>query len=344
MTHTIGWGILAAGKIAHSFARDLALVPGATLAAVGSRRAESARAFADQHVGPSGPPAAHGSYEELVADPGVDVVYVASPHALHLEHARLAFEAGKHVLCEKPLTLTGAEAEAMAALAREHDRFLMEAMWTACHPVVRRLRADLAVGRFGTPRQLHAELGFRVDAGPCDRLLDPTLGAGALLDMGVYPLTFAHLMLGEAEELHGTAVLSEGGIDLDVAITGRYPGGALATLSASMTSWSSRSASIATDRGRIDVASFHHPTHAVFTPFADRGSGDRVGPGERVVVEGDEPVLGGGYGNEAAEVVRCLRAGLRESPLVPHAQTLALMRQMDEVRRQVGVRYAADER
>ncbi|MCW2791131.1 MAG: oxidoreductase domain protein, partial [Nocardioides sp.] len=339
---TTRWGIHATGKIAHSFARDLALVPGATLAAVGSRRPESARAFAEQHAGPDGPPAAYGSYEELVADPGVDVVYVASPHALHLEHARLAFEAGKHVLCEKPLTLNAADAEAMVSLAHQHGRFLMEAMWTACHPVVRRLRADLAAGRFGTPHQLHAELGFRVAAGPEDRMLDPALGASALLDMGIYPLTFAHLMLGEAEELRGTAVLSASGIDLDVAMTGRYPGGAVATMSASMTSWSSRAAAIATDRGRIDVDDFHHPTRAVFTPFAEGGSNDEVGLGEPVLVQGDEPVLGEGYGNEAAEVGRCLRAGLRESPLVPHAQTLTLMRQLDEVRRQIGVRYAAD--
>ena len=341
---TIGWGILATGKIAHSFARDLALVPGARLAAVGSRREGSARDFAEKYAGPTGAPTAHGSYEDLVADPDVDVVYVASPHALHLDHARLAFEAGKHVLCEKALTLTAADAEAMVTLAHEHDRFLMEAMWTACHPVVRQLRAELAAGRFGAPRQLHAELGFRVDAGPDDRMLDPSLGASALLDMGIYPLTFAHLMLGEAEELSGTAVLSEAGIDLDVALIGRYPGGAVATMSASMTSWSSRSAAIATDRGRIDVEDFHHPTRAVFTPFADGSSNDTVGHGEPVELVGDEPILGAGYGNEAAEVGRCLRDGLRESPLVPHEQTLTLMRQMDDVRRQIGVRYAADDR
>ena len=158
----VRWGILATGGIAHSFARDLAEVPGARLAAVGSRRLESARSFAQQY----GADAAYGSYEELVADPEVEVVYIATPHALHLENARMAFEAGKHVLCEKPLTLNVAEAEEMVALARRHDRFLMEAMWTACHPVVRRLADDLRAGRFGTPRHLHAELGFRVDAPP----------------------------------------------------------------------------------------------------------------------------------------------------------------------------------
>ena len=335
---TIGWGILATGKIARTLATDLALVPGAELAAVGSRSAGSAEAFAAAYDGP-GACTPHGSYEELVADPAVEVVYVASPHAAHLEHARMAFEAGKHVLCEKPLAVTVADAEAMVASAREHDRFLMEAMWTACHPVVREVAARVRAGEFGTPRHLHAELGFRVDTGPEDRMLDPALGASALLDMGIYPLTFAHLVLGEAEQLTGTATLSERGIDLDVAVAGRYPGGALATMTASMTSWSSRAAAIATDLGRIDVADFHHPTRATFTPYADGSTNDGDTRREPVEIVADDPVVGRGYGNEVAEVGRCLRAGLRESPWVPHEQTLLLMRQMDTVREQVGVSF-----
>jgi predicted dehydrogenase len=219
----------------------------------------------------------------------------------------------------------------------------MEAMWTACHPVVSALRDRLADGELGTPRQLRAELGFVVSAGPDDRLLDPALGASALLDMGIYPLTLAQLLLGEPEELTATAVLSDAGIDLDVAIAGRYPGGALATMSASMTSWSDRSAAIATDRGRIELeGQFHHPERAVFRPYLDGSTNDRSGYGEPVVIEGSEPVLGRGYAHEVAEVDRCVRAGLRESPLVPHAQTLAVMRQLDDVRRQVGVTYPAD--
>ena len=329
MAETTRWGILATGKIAHKLAADLALTPDNELVAVGSRRAESARAFAEQY----GAPAAYGSYEELVADPDVDVVYVATPHSLHLECARLAFEAGKHVLCEKPLTLNIAEAEEMVRLAREHDRFLMEAMWTACNPVIRRLSDDLRAGRFGTPHQVHAELGFHVDEGPEHRLLNPDLGGGALLDMGIYPLTFAHLMLGPAEELSATATLSELGVDLDVAITGRYAGGALATMVASLTSWSSRAASVATDEGRLEVPpEFHHPRYALWTPV----------DGEPERIEADEPVIGDGYGNEVAEVGRCVRAGLRESPLVPLERTLLLMRQMDDLRRQVGVRYPTD--
>ena len=336
----IGWGILATGRIAHGFAADLRLVPGARLAAVGSRSAASAEAFARTHGDAGCHP--HGSYADLVADPEVEVVYIASPHSLHLEHARLAFAAGKHVLCEKPLTLTTAEAEAMTALAREHDRFLMEAMWMSCNPVIRAVRERLRAGEFGAPRHLHAELGFRVDAAADDRLLDPRLGASALLDMGIYPLTFAHHMLGEAESLQASAALSAGGIDLDVAISGRYPGGVLATLTASMTSWSSRAAAIATNLGRIELSPFHHPSYALFTPVGERSSNDHVDRGDVVRIEGDEPLIGAGYGNEIAEVQRCVRAGLRESPLVPHAQTLTLMRQMDDVRSQIGVRFPAD--
>ena len=331
---TTRWGILATGKIAHTFAEDLALAPGAELVAVGSRRPESARAFAEQYGGTP-----HGSYEELVADPAVDVVYVATPHALHLDNARLCFEAGKHVLCEKPLTLDTADAEEMIRLAGAHDRFLMEAMWTACHPGIRGLLDAFASGELGTPRQLHAELGFRVEAPPEDRMLNPELGASALLDMGIYPLTLAHLVLGEALEVQGVGDLSDGGIDLDVAMVGRYPRGALATMTASMTSWSSRRAAIATDRGRVDLDDFHHPTQITFTPYVQAEGNWVFEPGAPVPIEPREPVVGRGYAHEIVEVGRCLEAGLRESPLVPHAQTLTLLRQMDDVRRQLGVSF-----
>jgi predicted dehydrogenase len=328
------WAILAPGRIARTFASDIALVPGAELVAVGSRSAPRARAFADEF----GAEASYGSYEELVADPHVDVVYIASPHALHLEHARLAFEAGKHVLCEKPLTLSVAEAEEMIALAAEHDRFLMEAMWTACHPVILAVRERILSGDLGTPRQLHAELGFVVPPDASPRMLEPALGASALLDMGIYPLTLAHLMLGEAEELVATADLSDDGIDLDVAISGRYPGGAVATMTASLTSWSSRRAEIATDTGRLTLEDFHHPAEATWVSYA-AGSGDGTDGGAPERITGAVPVIGHGFGHEIAEVGRCLEAGLRESPLVPHAQTLTILRQMDDVRRQVGIRF-----
>jgi predicted dehydrogenase len=327
MTATTRWGILATGRIAHDFARNLREVPGAEIAAVGSRTPASAEAFAEQFGARP-----HPSYESLVEDPDVDVVYVATPHALHLANARLAFDAGKHVLCEKPLALNLAEAEAMVAAASRAGRFLMEAMWMACHPVVRVLRDGIQQGRFGRPRQVHADLGFVVPTNASPRMHDPALGAGALLDMGIYPMTFAHLMLGPADEYVATAVLDARGYDADVALAGRH-GTAVSALTTSMTSPSPRTATIATDSGRIDVpADFHHPAYAVWTPSG----------GEPERIEGEEPLLGTGLGNEAAHVQECLHAGRLESPLVPHAQTLTLIRQMDEVRRQIGLSYPPD--
>jgi predicted dehydrogenase len=324
---TTRWGILATGRIAQSFARNLREVPGAEIAAVGSRTAGSAAAFAREHGG-----RAHGSYEALVADPDVDVVYIATPHSFHLENAKAAFAAGKHVLCEKPLTLNLAEAEQMVAAAREAGVFLMEAMWMACHPVIRAVVDGIRDGRYGEPRQVHAGIGFVVPPDASARMRDPALGAGALLDMGIYPLTFAHLTLGAADELTATAVVNDDGVDVDVALAGRH-GSAVSALTASMTSTAATTASVATTTGRIDVAAdFHHPAYATWTPTGGRP--------ERI--EGLEPVIGTGLGNEAAHVQECLHAGRLESPLVPLGQTLTLIRQMDEVRRQIGVSYASD--
>ncbi|GAA1476757.1 Gfo/Idh/MocA family oxidoreductase [Nocardioides aestuarii] len=327
------WGILATGRIAGSFVTDLRDVPGASVAAVGSRSAGGAERFVAEH-GLDGA-RTHASYADLVADPDVDVVYVASPHALHLEHALLALAAGKHVLCEKPLVMNVAEAEQLVAAAREADRFLMEAMWTACHPVVRAVVSGLEEGRFGIPRQVHASLGFRVEGTPDDRMFDPALGAGALLDMGIYPLTLADLTLGPVEQAVAVADVDDRGVDQDVSVATRHAGGGLGALTASMTSASPRTAHVATDTGRLDFPdSFHHPTHVTWTPTG----------GEPERIEGLEPVLGSGLGNEALHVAHCLRGGLRESPLVPHAMSLRLAAVMDDVRRQVGVTYAADGR
>jgi predicted dehydrogenase len=326
---TTRWGILATGKIARAFAANLHDTPDAVIAAVGSRSRDSAASFAAElgdeatHV--------HASYDELVADPDVDIVYIASPHSHHLEHARLAFAAGKPVLCEKPLALTRADGEALFAAAG--DLFCMEAMWMACHPLVRDLRERLGAGEFGTPRQVHADLGFVVPPEPGGRMWDPALGAGALLDMGIYPLTFARLMLGPFAAAVTVGDLGAGGIDLDVAVAARHERGAVSALTTSMTSESPCSASIATDRGLLELPTdFHHPSYAVWTPAG----------GEPQRLEPPSPVLGTGLGNEAAHVQECLRDGLTESPLVPHAQTLELLGVMDDLRRQLGVRYAAD--
>jgi len=330
---TLRWGILAPGKIARSFANDLALLPDMEVAAVGSRSLANATTFAERYGGTP-----YGSYAELVADPDVDVVYVASPHALHDEHARLALDAGKAVLCEKALTLDGPSTEALCTYAREQGLFFMEAMWTACHPLVRALLAGLEAGRFGVPRQVIADLGFVVDAAPTSRLLDLALGAGALLDMGIYPVTLARLVLGEPVAQRAVANVVDG-VDLDIAISAVHADGALSSSTASMTANSPRRATIATDTGILDLGeNFHHPQRITWTPFSGRDK-DAFAAEAVEELEPVEPVVGRGYGNEALEVARCLDAGLLESPLVPHAQTIGVMGQLDEIRAQVGVTY-----
>ncbi len=325
----VRWGILATGGIARAFARALELLPDAELAAVGSRRLESAEAFAREYGGPR--TRSYGSYAELVADPQVDVVYVASPHALHHEHTMLAFDAGKPVLCEKAFTLTAREAEDLVRVSRERGLFLMEAMWMRCNPVIRRLLQLAGRGDLGRVQQVRADLGFLVDAPETHRLLAPELGGGALLDLGVYALTFAHLFLGEPADVEAVAELAPSGVDLNLAVSLGWVGGAVASLSSTMTAWSPRTASVATDRGRIDLGdAFIHPTEATW-----------VCDGETHVIR--EEVLGTGLAHEAEEVMRCLRNGEVESPLVPLDDTVSIMRLMDRIRDRIGLRYPADD-
>jgi predicted dehydrogenase len=184
----VRWGILATGNIAHSFASDLRLVPGAELAACGSRSMAKAHAFAEIHDVAR----AYGSYEELAHDPAVDVVYVATPHGRHVEDVTACLDAGKSVLCEKPLTLDAASATALIARARSDGLFLAEAMWMRANPVIRDAMGLARAGACGPIQQVRADLGFVAPVDPASRLLDPALGASALLDVGIYPVTFAH--------------------------------------------------------------------------------------------------------------------------------------------------------
>lgn len=326
----VRWGILATGRIARSFAGALALLPDAQLTAVASRSKESAEQFAAT-FGEPGLARAYGSYAELVEDDSVDVVYVATPHALHHENTMLAFDAGKPVLCEKALTLTARESEDLVRVSRERRLFLMEAMWMRCNPVIRRVKQLADRGDLGRIQQVRADLGFLVDVPDTHRLIAPELGGGALLDMGVYPLTFAHLFLGDPDKVEAVAEMSSSGIDLNIAISLGWTGGAVAAVSSTMTAWSPRTASIATDRGRLDLGeAFHHPTEALW-----------VEDGQTHVVR--EEVLGTGLAHEAAEVMRCLRNGEIESPLVPLDDSLAIMRLMDRIRGLIGLRYPADD-
>ncbi len=330
---TIGWGVLGPGRIARSLATDLLLVPEGRLVATGSRDEQRAADFAAEFGG-----RAHGSYEALVADPDVDVVYVATPHVLHAENTLLALAAGKAVLCEKPMTLDAATTTALFTEARERGLFLMEAMWMACHPTIRTLLRLLASGSYGTPRQIHASIGFVVpgatDGGEqTGRVRDPALGGGALLDMGIYPLTLAHLVLGEPERLTAVANLSAQGIDLDVSIAGLYPEGATAALTATLSAHPSVTATVATELGQFDLP------RPFYTPERLRWTAYDGAEGTGAWIEPDEPVVGRGYGNEILEVHRCLRAGALTSTLVPPEQTISVMGQMDTILAGIGVSY-----
>jgi len=326
----VTWGICATGGIASSFAADLALVGDARLGAVASRTQRSADAFAEASVRELGHPErprAHGSYEELAADPDVDVVYVATPHARHVADVMLFFEAGKAVLCEKALTLDAPSAAGLVAEARRRGVFFAEAMWMRVNPRVRHAMALVEQGACGEVRQVRADLGFVAPFDPAGRLWDPKLGASALLDVGIYPLTFAHLVLGEPNEVAATAVLSDRGIDVNGAAALRYASGAVASVAWTQTACSPDTASVAGDDGWIEVASRMHSPRWI--AHHHDGAVDTY----------TDPVIGAGYAHEAIEVMRCLREGLTESPLLPLDDTVAVLATMDRIRELIGVRH-----
>ncbi|MEU6877320.1 Gfo/Idh/MocA family oxidoreductase [Streptomyces sp. NPDC046712] len=327
MGRTVRWGVLATGGIAAQFTTDLLTTEDAEVVAVASRTETSARAFADRF----GIPRAYGGWAALAADPDVDVVYVATPHHAHRPAARLVLEAGKAVLCEKAFTLNAREAEELVAMARDRGLFLMEAMWMYCNPLIRRVAELVRDGAIGEVRSVQADFGLAADLTPGHRLLDPALGGGALLDLGVYPVSFAQLLLGEPDSVQAHARLSAEGVDLNTGILLGWESGAVATLSCSVVADTPRTASVTGTAGRIDIP------HGFFAPSgftlhrAGREPEEYVGEGERIT-----------FRHEAAEVMRCLRAGETESPLVPLDGSLAVMRTLDAVRDRVGVHYPSE--
>jgi predicted dehydrogenase len=320
----IRWGILSTGAIATSFVEDLRLLPDAEVLAVGSRTPEAAELFASRH----GIPRAYGSWAELAADPDVDVVYVATPHAAHHAAAALCLEAGKAVLCEKPFTLDLATSRDLVATAQRKGVFLMEAMWTRCNPAVRRAVAMVADGAIGEVTSVQADFGIAGPFEPTHRLRAKVLGGGALLDLGVYPITMALLVLGLPDHIRAWAKLSPEGVDENTGLVFGYDSGAVATLSCGIVGWTRTGAVVTGTRGRIEFAPPFFCTRS-FTVV--RQNADP----EEVTFDFD----GRGYQFEAAEVQRCLRDGLLESPLVPHSVTLEMMELLDTIRAQIGVSY-----
>lgn len=328
MTNRIRWGILGTGSIANKFATGLAILPDAELVAVGSRAQASADAFAATFKVPH----RHASYEALAADPDVDVVYVATPHPLHHPNTLMCLEAGKAVLCEKPFAINAREADDMVSVARERRLFLMEAMWTRYLPVVVRVREWLAEGRIGKPRMVTADFGFRAGFNEESRLFDRAMGGGALLDVGIYPISLASMVFGrQPSRIAGFADLGKTGVDEQAAIVFAYDQGELANLYTAIRTTTPQEAVIMGEEGSIRIHSpFWYGTTATLT----------VNGKDPETVE--LPYLGNGYTHEAMEVMRCLRAGALESPVMPLDETIALMKTLDAIRAQWGLTYPTD--
>jgi len=313
-----GWGILSTGHIASVLAKDLALLPEeAELVAVGSRSGDKAEAFAAEY----GFRRSHGSYAELAADPDVDVVYIASPHNDHLPSAKLCLEAGKAVLVEKPLTVSPEESEELVALARSRGVFLMEAMWTRTHPLIRRAAEIVASGELGEVRHVDAHFGFAFDGPDSHRLLDPAQAGGAILDAGVYPVHAVDLFLGEPDGVQGYGTRASTGVDDHAAALLTYDataerGAATASVMTTLRAALPNRLAVYCTGGRVMVDDFF------LRPASVTVHRDGQDEPEELVTQWP----GGGYTFQVQEVMRCLRSGETESPLVPWSDTLAVSR------------------
>ncbi|HWA19570.1 MAG TPA: Gfo/Idh/MocA family oxidoreductase [Devosia sp.] len=330
---TVRWGILAPSKIAQKFVADLKLVKGAEIVAVGSRDKSRAEDFAKQFDIPK----AYGSYLELVSDPKIDIVYISSIHPNHYAHSMMALEHGKGVLVEKPFAMNAREASEMVALARKKKLFLMEALWSRCHPAAVAMRQRIRDGAIGDIRVINASLG-PIGSAPDRRSQQPELGGGVLLECGVYPLHFAQYMapdLDDTSEVSAWSTIDDRNVDQATSMAIRTKSGIAAMLSASFgmgfASGLQSRAYVSGSTGWINVPRdiFWPKEFTLYRAGADP---------ENFVSE----AIGYGYTHEAEEVVRCLNEGLIESPYVTHEDSLTVMRLLDRIRGKIGLVYPAD--
>lgn len=318
----IRWGILSTGGIAHEFARKSLITPGAELVAVGSRTVEAAEAFGAEFQIPH----RHGSYEALAADPDVDIIYVATPHNLHYANARLCLEAGKSALVEKAFTLNAVQAADLVALARQKHLFLMEAMWTRFLPAMDKVRELVQSGAIGELRMVKADLGFRAEYRPEWRLLNRNLAGGALLDVGCYVVSFASMLLGSPTKVNGISHIGQTGVDEQSVILLGYPEGRLAVLNCAVRTDSSRDGWVLGTDGSLNLRPlFAWTNHITLKPASGK--------------ERHFHFRNIGFQYEIAEAMRCLRSGLLESPLMPLDESVDIMRTLDTLRQQAGLRY-----
>lgn len=329
MTEKTRWAIAGTGGIASAFAQDLALLPDAEIVAVASRARPTADAFADRF----GIERRHVGYEALAADPDVDAVYVAVPHTGHCEAALAAIAGGKAVLCEKPFALNAAEAERMIGAARAAGTFLMEAMLMRFLPRFAVLRALIAEGRIGEVRAVVADRGEVLSADPEHRVLNPGYGGGALLDLGIYPVSLASMLTGGVmpDRVEAVARKAVTGVDAQTSIVLGYPSGAHAVLTTSLDARTPNAASVTGTAGRI-----------VIERMWARDSPIELIPLDGAVERFEFTHEGNGLRHQAGEVGRCLRAGETQSPVMPLDETLTIMRTLDLVRERIGLRYPGE--
>ena len=323
----IRWGILGCGSIAKKFAEGLTVIPDAELAACGSRTQESADAFGDQFEVAR----RHASYEALAADPEVDAIYVATPHPYHKENSILCLGEGKAVLCEKPFALNAGELQEVVDFARDKGVFLMEAMWTRFLPTMVRIRELLAAGKIGEPRMVISDFGFRSGWNPDGRLLNPALGGGGLLDVGIYATSFAFMAMGgkSPSQISSTASIGDTGVDEQAAWLFTYDEGQIAIGFSAVRTGTPQEATILGTEGRIRAES----------PFWC-GEKLTVVAGETETIE--LPKVGNGYNYEAVEVGNCLRQGKLESDIMPLDESLRIMQTLDRIREPWGLKYPTE--
>lgn len=326
MSEKIRWGILGPGGIAHKFAEALKSIPDAEITAVGSRDLQRANTFADTFDIPH----RHGSYVELTNNPEIDVVYVATPHPFHKACAMLCLEAEKAVLCEKPLTVDAEQAEEMIACTRKHKQFLMEAMWTRFIPIMVQVQEWLGDGVIGEPRMLTADFGNRIVLTPENmkgRLFALELAGGAMLDIGVYTVSLASMIFGAPAKITSLAHIGETGVDEQAAVLLGYDAGQIASLSCAITTRTSQDARIFGTKGSIHIPNFSRATSATL----------EVSGKEPVYIE--MPFIDNGFEYQILEVIKCLRAGKLESEIMPLDESLSVIKTMDTVREQWGLKY-----
>lgn len=329
ITLIINWGIIGPGKIARKFATDLAGIPGAKIHAVASTSAARAQSFAAEF----GAGHYYDSYEALVQCPDLHVVYIATPHAFHPQQVMICLEAGIPVLCEKPITLNAAQLRLLIETARRKNTFLMEALWSRFLPTITKVVELINSGVIGKVVTVKADFAFRSEYDALQRAYNPALGGGSLLDIGIYPLFLATLLLGKAQTIKAVAKLSPTGVDETCAALLHYPGGEIAVIDSSFAYKTPTEAYIYGDTGGcIHIHSRFHGPNKGFT----------------LQVPGQDPVQytyewdNLGYRYEAIEVMNCLREGKKESDLWPLSASLLLMETMDEIRAQIGMRYPGE--